>query len=289
MWKNGIHWLMHDGVDCFVEMVNNSKGMIIIAKSKEEQKYVCTEMLFKIVKELQEAKEEFCGTITLQEYMMNSDDPASFNNEDKLYFISEIKDVLRSGKPSVISVSGRGYLDATKVEHLKHFLLSKFIIINFFLSYSYMQWAVAEVSRPYNITIIISVCSNLLHSNYAGAESTQDKQVTGQQIEVRRTRFKDKDHSRLLEMLNIHSARWKEIGSYLGFLPSELENIEARPLLQATAPRSFLQTMLAEWLQWAPEDYRGSTDFATLESLREALNKAGLGETAHSIMSLPLD
>ncbi len=138
MWKNGIHWLMHKGVDCFVEMVNNSKGMIVITKSKKEHKCACTEMLFKIVKELQEAKDEFCRTVTLQEYLMNSVDPALCDDEDKLHFISEVKDVLRYGEPSVISVSGRGYLDAKEVEHLKYFLLGKFII-NFIATCS-GQW-----------------------------------------------------------------------------------------------------------------------------------------------------
>ncbi len=124
---------------------------------------------------------------------------------------------------------------------------------------------------------------------HAGAASVQDKQVTGQQIKARRTRLEEKNHSRLLENLSTHSAKWKEIGSYLGFLPSELEDIQVRPLLLATAPKSFLHEMLAEWLQWAPGDSRGSSDFATLENLGEALNKAGLGDTACSIMALPLD
>ena len=135
---------------------------------------------------------------------------------------------------------------------------------------------------------IVSVRLSWLHSTYAG---TEDRQVTGQQIKARRTRLEEKDHPRLLEKLSTHSAKWKEIGSYLGFLPSELEDIQARPLLLATAPKSFLHAMLAEWLQWAPGDIRESTGFATLESLKEALNKAGLGETACSIMhmTMPLD
>ena len=130
MWKSGIHWLMQEGIECFVEMVNNSKGIIIITKAKKEQKYVCTEMLFKIIKEIQDTKEDICRIIILKEYLMNSDDPGSFDDEDKLHFISEVKDVLRSGQPSVISVSGRGHLDATKIEHLKHFLLGKFVNFN---------------------------------------------------------------------------------------------------------------------------------------------------------------
>ncbi len=108
-------------------------------------------------------------------------------------------------------------------------------------------------------------------------------------IKARNIRLDERDHPRLLEKLNLHSAKWREIGSNLGFLPSELDNIQARPLLLATAPKSFLHELLAEWLQWAPGDSRGSSDFATREYLREALNKAGLGKIAGSIVTVPLD
>ena len=70
---------------------------------------------------------------------------------------------------------------------------------------------------------------------------------------------------------------------YLGFLPFELDVIQAGPFLLATAPRSWLSTMLAQWLQWAPGDSRGSTNFATLENLKHALYQAGLGVTADNL------
>ena len=41
--------------------------------------------------------------------------------------------------------------------------------------------------------------------------------------------------------------------------------------------------MLAQWLQWAPGDSRGSTSFATLEDLKAALNQAGLGAIAYDL------
>ena len=49
MWKNGIHWLVQ-GVECFVESIN-SNGIIVITKSKEEQKSACLDILFKILRE----------------------------------------------------------------------------------------------------------------------------------------------------------------------------------------------------------------------------------------------
>ena len=93
----------------------------------------------------------------------------------------------------------------------------------------------------------------------------------------------ERSHSSLLKQLQEHSVKWREIGLFLGFRPSELDEVQVRPLLVATAPRSWLSAMLALWLQWAPGDSRGSTSFATLEALKTALNQAGLGVTAHSL------
>ena len=95
----------------------------------------------------------------------------------------------------------------------------------------------------------------------------------------------ENNHPALLEQLQVYSAKWKEIGSSLGFCLSELEEVQARPVLLATAPRSWLSAMLAQWLQWAPGDSRGSTNFATLDALKTALNQAGLGVVAHNLKS----
>ena len=51
-------------------------------------------------------------------------------------------------------------------------------------------------------------------------------------------------------------------------------------MLTASAPNSYLEEMLTQWLEWAPEDGRGSEGFATKETLRVALLKANLGQLA---------
>ena len=97
----------------------------------------------------------------------------------------------------------------------------------------------------------------------------------------RKTRLTTEEHYGFLcKALEIHAAKWKDIGRNLKFLPGELTNIEARPMLLLTAPKSFLHAMLEEWLQWAPGDHRGSKDFATLEALQLALSESGLGAAA---------
>ena len=94
-------------------------------------------------------------------------------------------------------------------------------------------------------------------------------------------------HAILLKQLTKHSANWRSIGMELGFLPNELDNIKAIPLLLDGAPTTWLRQLLIEWLEWAPGDGRGSTSFATLGGLKNALMKANLGATAHNLHISP--
>ena len=74
---------------------------------------------------------------------------------------------------------------------------------------------------------------------------------------------------------------WYEIGTGLGFTHNELSNIQAKTL--GGSPYKILSTILADWVQWVPGDGRGSQSYATRESLRTALKKAGLGVLAEQL------
>ena len=80
----------------------------------------------------------------------------------------------------------------------------------------------------------------------------------------------------LVGQLSQHATKWRDIGTHLGFLHGELSNIEADPiLLLQGAPKSWLNAMLAQWLQ--------RTSSATLEDLKTALGKAELAAAAHDL------
>ena len=96
-------------------------------------------------------------------------------------------------------------------------------------------------------------------------------------------RLAESDLPRLLSKLSNHAYKWKDIGIHLGFQEGELKNIEAKPLLLHSAPKSWLREMLSEWLQWAPGDDRKSSSFATLQTLKNALNKSELGALASTL------
>ena len=91
------------------------------------------------------------------------------------------------------------------------------------------------------------------------------------------TKLEKHHHTQLFGQLSEYAFKWTEIGIHLGFLNNELKNIEAKPSLHH---EGFLREMLSEWLEWAPGDQRGSKQYATLEALKRAVSRAGLGATA---------
>jgi ankyrin len=91
-------------------------------------------------------------------------------------------------------------------------------------------------------------------------------------------------HAILFGQLDKYAAKWKNIGTFLGFEQNELDIIQAMPLLLSDAPKSWLSEMLKEWLQWAPGP-GGRREYAKLESLKKALRDTDpeLNEIAASL------
>ena len=95
----------------------------------------------------------------------------------------------------------------------------------------------------------------------------------------RTTQLSDKHHWLICSVLDHHATKWFEIGRGLNFEEGELKNIQCRPLLMQSAPNSWLETMISEWLKRAPGDSRGE---CTVESLQSSLRESGLGALADS-------
>lgn len=93
----------------------------------------------------------------------------------------------------------------------------------------------------------------------------------------------EQEVSKLIEKLKPYAHKWRDIAQGLGFTSPELKNIESSVHLVMGGPGGYLVTMLEEWQQWAPGDARGSSDYATLDSLKSAVNKARLGKLANEL------
>ena len=120
MWKNGIHWLMSEGIECIVEVVNESRGVVVVVKSRKKHTFQCVHMLAQIVNVITEAKHEFCYSVSFQYHIMNSDDLSSYSNEDKLFEISKIKSALLNQDETVISESGHVTLELENLKSIKY-------------------------------------------------------------------------------------------------------------------------------------------------------------------------
>ena len=73
MWKNGIRWLMEEGVECIFGIVNDNKGIVINTKSEEHSKEWAI-ILSKIIDKAMQAKAEFCDSVSLRHFLLNSND-----------------------------------------------------------------------------------------------------------------------------------------------------------------------------------------------------------------------
>ena len=93
----------------------------------------------------------------------------------------------------------------------------------------------------------------------------------------------DEDLTWMCETLGSYSDKWRDIAQGLCFTDQELHNIEGTSLLLSGAPFSYLRAMLSSWLQRAPGDVRGSTDYATRDALRRAVDSAGLGTVSEKL------
>ena len=56
MWRKGVHWKMREGVDCLVELVNVSKGGVVLSKSSNVRAEICIDVFSKVVSCVMEAK-----------------------------------------------------------------------------------------------------------------------------------------------------------------------------------------------------------------------------------------
>ena len=111
MWKNGIHWLMKTEVECVVEVVNGSKGVIVMVRSKKEFDVDCACLYQNVINEVLKARQHFCHSLAAEAYLIHPNDlnqncipsVASLH----LFDMHEVKEALTENQNAVISVCGK--------------------------------------------------------------------------------------------------------------------------------------------------------------------------------------
>ncbi len=122
LWKYGIHWHMEEGVECFVEAVNNSTGVIVITKSGEEFEAECTNVLSAVIEKVMDTKNEFSHNVSPKVFIFNQLELRSSSlleaDTCHLYAIDDIRRVLEKGSNAVISTDGAEHLPVSELTWL---------------------------------------------------------------------------------------------------------------------------------------------------------------------------
>ena len=102
-------------MECMVELVNDSKGVTVIAKSTNGRAEICFSVFHQIFSCVMEAKAEFCHSIRPQLFFLDSTDEADYLSEDNLFAMSEVERTLKLGKEVVVSVTGKKLMELSKL------------------------------------------------------------------------------------------------------------------------------------------------------------------------------
>ena len=124
MWKTGVHWLMMEGVECMVELVNSNKRLVVITKSEEDMAENCINIFNRIISCVMEAKAEFCHSIKPQFFVLDcTDEVIDYLSEDHQFAMSEVEKALThpEGKNWICSVSGKAKMNLSKLLCMRMF------------------------------------------------------------------------------------------------------------------------------------------------------------------------
>ncbi|XP_064398139.1 uncharacterized protein LOC135344779 [Halichondria panicea] len=107
VWSTGLHWLMKNGVEVFVDMPKeaDSKELVVLARSDVRNQAKCSETLHQVIQKVVEAKMEFCASIVPTVYLLDpsnlKDEPFTNALSSSKYALSDIEEALAEGTEKV--------------------------------------------------------------------------------------------------------------------------------------------------------------------------------------------
>ena len=163
MWKRGVRWLMEEGVACQVELVNGSKGVVVITRSTEEKMEDCISVFRKIICCVIESKAEFCAPIRPDFFLLDSTEEADYLTEDNFFAMHEVERVLThpEGRHMIVSVTGNRYMERSRLfcmRKLTHW--DSFFPIDF--ASVFRRVDKVEAKYLYNLGLELNMLSNTL-------------------------------------------------------------------------------------------------------------------------------
>ena len=107
VWSTGLHWLMKNGVEVFVDMPKDadSKELIVLARSDIRNQAKCSNTLQLVIQKVVEAKMEFCAGIVPTVYLLDpsnlKDEPFTNAINSPKYSLRDIEEALAEGNEEV--------------------------------------------------------------------------------------------------------------------------------------------------------------------------------------------
>ena len=124
MWKTGVHWLMKEGVECTVQLVDGNKRLVVITKGQEDTAENCFSVFNRVISCVMEAKAEFCHSIKPQFFLLDcTDEAVDYLSEDHQFAMSEVEEALThfEGNNWIPSVSGKAKMNCSKLLYMRMF------------------------------------------------------------------------------------------------------------------------------------------------------------------------
>ena len=112
VWSTGLHWLMKNGVEVFVDMPKdaNNKELIVLARSKVQNQVECANTLRAVIQKTANTKFEFCASIVPTVYLLdpNNLEDETFTNARTApkYSLRDIEKALAEGTLQVTDKDG---------------------------------------------------------------------------------------------------------------------------------------------------------------------------------------
>ena len=113
-------------MECMVELAGANREVVVLTRSTKDRAENCAAVLNDIVSCVMEAKAEFCHSVRLEFFLLDSTSEADYLSADNLFAMRDVERVLTSaeGRPEVIvSASGKRQMERSKLLCLRNFTL----------------------------------------------------------------------------------------------------------------------------------------------------------------------
>ena len=71
IWKNGLRWLNLDGVETFMEMVEDKRALVLLMRAKKGSELKGVSLRAALIRKILDTKEEFCPDMPTSEYLIH--------------------------------------------------------------------------------------------------------------------------------------------------------------------------------------------------------------------------